>query len=546
MTGADWLLRALAAEGVTRLFGNPGSTELPIIEAVARQERVEYVLCLHEAAALGMADGYAQATGRLAAVNVHVQPGMANSLAGILNAARSRVPLLVTVGQQASTLVPHAPFLGGDVLGMAAPLAKGGWEPTSADELARDLGAAVQCALTPPMGPVVLSIPMDVQAGPAPAAPHRPQAPPRAPAPDDATLERAARLLADATSPVLIAGDEVATGGCGAQVERLAERLGAPVHGEPFGARMPVDAEHPHWRGPLPGFAAQIRPLLAGHDVVLAIGMPVFRLFGESPGPALVQEQRLVHLDVDPDEIGRTHPPEVGIVGDPGHALSEILRRLPRSERRAAPAPPTRAGVPEGGDRIDPATFCRMVAAAVRPEDIVVDEALTAGRRLRSELSGRGPDNWFAHRGSALGWGLPAAVGIALARPERRVMVVHGDGSALFGMTALWSAANRGRGIAVVIADNRGYEILRAGMEGMTGRAEGPWPGLRLDDPPLDLEALAKGFGARALSAATPAQLEKGLQRLWDLAEDGPAVLVVRGRTAPVGYPPGGDARNDP
>jgi len=539
MTGADWLLDALAAEGVHHLFGNPGSTELPIIDALGRQDSVEYVLCLHEAAALGIADGYAQAAGGLAAVNVHVQPGAANALSGILNARRARVPLLVTVGQQVTELLSHAPFLGGEIVELVAPLAKGAWEPTSHAELGRDFRAAVRCALTPPYGPAVLSIPLDVQAGPAPPA-HLPGPRPRASAPDPYALDRAAALLRSARRPAVLAGDEVVHARAERELAELAEWLDAPVLGEPYGARAPLRTDHPLWGGPLPGFAAEIQPMLEPYDVLLAVGMPVFRLFGPSPGSPLGTEQQLIHLDVDPEEIGRSHRPDVGIVGDPRAGLAGLALRLD-AVPGDAPEPTQNVQEPATGDQITPAVLAGAVAEVVEPEDIVVDEALTAGRSLRRALAPRDAGSWFAHRGSALGWGLPAAIGVAMAKPDRRVMVVHGDGSLLFGLPALWTAANRLQPLAMVVADNRGYEILRAGLEGMTGSAEGPWPGLALTEPPVDLVALCRGFGADVRTAESADALRRELAGIWHRATDGPAVVIARveGRTAPVGYPLG-------
>ncbi len=169
----------------------------------------------------------------------------------------------------------------------------------------------------------------------------------------------------------------------------------------------------------------------------------------------------------------------------------------------------------------------------------MVDEALTSARALRSVISRRTPATWLAHRGSALGWGLPAAVGAKLADPARRVMALQGDGGLLFGAQALWSAAHEGVGLALVVADNGGYEILRAGLEGLTGRPEGAWPGLALAEPRVGLEEICRGYGASAARADLVADLPEALADLWRRAADGPAALVVgvEGRTPPVGYP---------
>src|SRR5262245_12532075 len=202
-----------------------------------------------------MADGYAQASRRLAAVNVHVQPGLANALAGILNAARARVPMLVTAGQQVRAMLPEEPFLGGELVALARPLAKGAWEAVDAADLAELLPHAVRVAMRHPRGPVVLSVPLDVQAAPAPP-PTAPAAVPPAPPPEEAALDRAAALLGAARAPVVLAGDGVAHAGAAAELGALADRLGAPVWGEPYGALVTLDTDHPLWRGPLPGFAA--------------------------------------------------------------------------------------------------------------------------------------------------------------------------------------------------------------------------------------------------------------------------------------------------
>ena len=352
---------------------------------------------------------------------------------------------------------------------------------------------------------------------------------------------------------MILAGDAVAGPRASAALAALAERLGAPVYGEPMASSLPLPSDHPLWRGPLPPFAAQIAPLLAPHDLALAAGMPVFRLFGTSPGPALPQTTALVHLEVDPHEVGKVHAPAVGLVGDVAGGLEGLVARLgppPPSvaARRAAAVAATLAARREARarlvrasrpDAVTAAGFARAVGGALGPRDLLVDEALTAGRGLRAAVSRRTAATWMAHRGSALGWGLPAAVGAKIADPARRVMALQGDGSLLFGVSALWTAAHRGLGLALVVADNGGYEILRAGLEGLTGRPEGAWPGIALREPRLDIAAICGGFGATAARADHPGELREALADLWRRAAEGPAVLVVgvAGRAAPVGYP---------
>ena len=550
---ADWLISALAAEGVEVVFGNPGSTELPLVDAFARQDRVRYLLGLHEMAVMGMADGYAQSTGRLAVVNVHVQPGISNALAGMINASRARVPMLVTVGQQVTGMLDEQAFLGGDVLGPAAPFAKGLWDPRRTSDLPAAISEALRCACTPPYGPVVVSLPMDVLVSAPPVDPHTPVGWGLAPAPSATAIAELAARAVGAEHPVLLVGDGVAHADAGPQVIALSDRLGAPMLGEPWASRVAVHANAALWAGSLPIFGAQIRARLAGHDLVIALGMPTFRLFGSSPGPTLAPETELVVIDEGPADLSSGVRPVQTIHGSLVATIAGVRAILGAPDARVgdrrtaaiaacalARRAARRAVVGAGGTTaITPTDFARGVAGAIGPRDVVFDESLTAGRAVRTMMGARAPGSWFAHRGSALGGWLPAAVGAAIAHPERRVICLHGDGSRLCGIHALWTAAHLGARLALVVADNQGYEILRAGMEGMTGRAQGNWSGLAIRAPELDIVQIARGFGASAERVDHPRELAGALRDLLGRAHDGPAVLVVRivGTTPAIGYP---------
>lgn len=552
MDTADWLIAALASEGIDTLFGNPGSTELPLVDAFARQDRVRYVLGLHEMSVVGMAEGYAQITGTTAAVNVHVQPGIANALSGILNASRSRIPMLVTVGQQVTTMLDEQAFLGGDVLSSARPFVKGVWDPRDPDALVAALPEALLLARTPPYGPVVVSLPMDVLVSDAPSRAHVPVGWGAAPSAQAHEIDALVAHLARAQSPALLVGDGVAHAAAGDLVCALSERLGAPMLGEPWANVVAVHANHALWAGGVPIFGTQIRERLDACDCVLALGMPTFRLFGSSPGPTLDPHTELLVLDEGPADLSAGVTPAVSICAQMRDTVQRVLEALgpqdsaARDRRRRAVASvgagrrQARAGVgPNRVDCITPSTFARAIAAMVGPGDIIVDESLTSGRALRTVMGARGPGSWFGHRGSALGWALPAAVGMAIAQPRKRVICLHGDGSILFGIHSLWSAAHLGVPLGVVVADNQGYEILRAGMEGMTGRATGKWEGLSIQSPAVDIAEIARGFGASAASVVDPAELAAALTDLKLRMRGGPAVLVVRvGELTPaIGYP---------
>ncbi len=266
----------------------------------------------------------------------------------------------------------------------------------------------------------------------------------------------------------------------------------------------------------------------------------------------------LIHADVDPDEIGRMHMPDVGLVADPADVIVGLLDRLGpsndvtrarREEVVAATAAQTerercaQSGAVRDGQSatggITGATLCRAIAAAVTEDDLVVDEGLTATRDLRVALGPRAPGTWLGHRGSALGWGLPAAVGARISNPGRRVLCIQGDGALMFGVHALWTSAAEDAPVALVVANNSGYEILRAGMQGLTGRERGPWPGLQIVSPSIDMLSLGRAFGASAERVDEARALPDALNDLMRRSQDGPAVLVadITGITPPVGGP---------
>lgn len=532
----DWLLRALADEGIDRLFGNPGSTELPLMDALGRQDAVRYVLGLHEGAVVGMADGWAQATGRTAAVNLHVTPGLANGLAGILNARRARVPMLVTVGTQHTALADADPFLGGDIVAMARGVAAHAVEAATVAELPEMLRECLRIARTAPRGPVVLGLPLDVQTAAAPP-PHVPGPRPAPAAAEPAAVAAIVEALAAARAPVVVAGDELARSDAGEALARVAARLGAPVWGEPHAGRAPVPWNHPAWRGYLPPLGDAIRAALDGHDVVLAVGCPVFRVFGHSDGPLVPPGCRLLHADSDAAGLGRNVAPAVGVHADPAAfvaALAARLGDLPPATERLARVVAANAARRRDALRaalaarpgIAPGRLSRAVAASVRPGDMLVDESLTSGRWLRRLPAGRRRGNWLAHRGSALGWGTPAAVGAALAQPGRLVVCLQGDGSLVFGAPALWTAARHGARVGLVVADNSGYEILRAGLRTLTGRPGDAWPDM--ETAGLDPTGLIRAFGVPVERVDEARHLDAALEDLRRRTHDGPAALVVR------------------
>jgi benzoylformate decarboxylase len=545
MRVAAVLMEILRRSGVRYLFGNPGTTELTFLDALP-DSGLEYVVALQEATAVAAADGYAQASGQVGLVNVHVAPGVANGLSILHNAARARTPLLVTAGQQDTRFLMHDPILSGDLVQLTEQFTKWSYEVRRADEAPSALRRALKLALTPPTGPVFLSLPMDLMAetvedsgaaAPVLAARTRP---------DASALERAAEILGAARAPLVIAGDGVARAGAMAELVRLAELVGARVHGEPVFRRTSFPGDHPLWRGGLFPAPAAIRKALDGADALLIVGATVFTWFLYSPGEPFPRGLPVVQIDDDPREIGRSHAPTLGLVADPRTALAELADALGARQTaagreaaagraraignaRAEQAARVRAAAEAERDRvpISQAHLMRTLAAVAPRDVVIVDESATSLPHVLRYLPLATPGSFFGSKTGTLGWGMGAALGVQLASPDRPVVATIGDGSVMYSPQALWTAARYRLPVTYVVPDNASYAILKSGMLtlGLDSAKRGIYPGMDLVDPEIDHVGLARALGVRAERVDKPAMLGDVLRAC--LAHPGPALVDV-------------------
>ncbi len=522
MTGVEAFLELLHRAGVTHLFGNPGTTELPLNDALARDRRVRYVLGLHECPVVAAADGYAMASGRLAVVNLHTSCGLGNAMGMLVNAKAAGSPLLVTAGQQDTRHVFEEPVLAGPLVEMARPLVKYAAEVSRVEDLPNATRRAIQAALTPPTGPVFLSLPLDVQSALADSLDLSPPWPAdRHVRPARTPLQQAATLLANATNPVILAGSRVTeSGGC-RELISLAETLGAPVFNEQNSSRgrFPIPTDHPLYAGPVPLWNPDISAALAGYDVAVVVGMNLLRLYiRQEPIRPLPPGLRLIHLDSDPAEIGKNYPVEVGLFGDPKAGLAELVYEIDRRLTPDAAAAAAERGRAHGtrlaaARGVFQATVDGWLAARslkgsavmgaiarVLPADAaVVEECPTTHGNVLERLGAvRDPAGYFGHRGWALGWGVGCALGVKLAWPDRPVLAVVGDGSAAFGMQGLWTAAREQLPVVFVVANNRRYHILEVCGDRLGLPDLGAGPGMTLGDPPIDFVGLSRALGVEA------------------------------------------------
>jgi len=524
MTGKRAFLELLKQEGVDIIFGNPGTTELPLMDALATENDLRYVLALQEAVVVGMADGYAQASGRLAVVNLHVTPGLGNAMGMLYDAQKAGSPLLVTAGQHDLDFNATEPILWADLPTLARPLVKWAAEVQRLADLPRLVHRAAKTALAPPTGPVFLSLPGDILKAEGEvdlSAPTRVAARLRG---DAAAVAEAATVLAQAKRPLIIAGDAVSHSRAHAELVELAETLGAPVYAETVPSTASFPASHPLFRGAMTRMQEPIRKILEQYDVLFSVGGDLFTLSLPSAIDPMPDDLTLVHLDNDPWELGKNYPPKVAILGDPKATLPEITKalreRMTAGERaaarerleaaKAATLAEREALIAKARDRANdtPLQAMSLLAAIgeMLPSDaVVIDETVSSGAGLRSFLRSDDPQSFYGLRGGGIGWGLPAALGVKLALPERPVVALVGDGSAMYTCQALWTAAHDKIAVVFVILNNTSYRILKQRLRAQRGAAAqvDRYVGMELVDPPIDYVGLARSLGIAAERATT-------------------------------------------
>ena len=549
MSGKQAFLEVLRQEGVSVMFGNPGTTELPLMDGLARSPGIRYVLALQESVAIAMADGYAQASGGLGAVNVHVSPGLGNAMGMLYDAQKAGAPLLVTAGQHDQCFTATEPILWSELPPVAQPFVKWSTELRRLEDLPRIVHRAVKTALAHPSGPVFLSLPVDVLnnerdldlSTPTRVAPRI--------VGDRAAIAEAARLLARAEKPIIVAGDAVAHSDAMAELIEVAELLGCAVMTEGVASTCNFPFTHPLYGGGMPRLGSQIRGLLLRHDVLFSVGGDLFTLSLPDDVDPMPPALTVVHLDVNPWEIGKNYPARVGIFGDPKATLPELSEAIRRetsakghpdaAKRRDAARAAfqqargdlvARAEKDAGKVPISPLTLVNEIAKAVPGNVTIIDESISSGPGVKELFPCADVKSFFGLRGGGIGWGLPAALGVKLALGDRPVVALIGDGSSMYTNQALWTAARESLAVVYVIFNNRSYRILKQRTRALKGFSaeDDVYVGMDLT-PAIDFVGLAKALGvpgervekSPAIGTAVKRGLESGGPYLVDVAIDG-------------------------
>ena len=494
------LLRRL---GITTVFGNPGSTELPFLKDFPDDFR--YVLALQEASALGMAEGFAQGSGRAALVNLHTGPGLGNAMGAMITAWHNKTPLLVTAGQQDRRHSALEPLLTGGLVDLAKPYVKRSLEPVRAEDVPGEIRRAYHTAMQHPRGPVFVSVPMDDWDAEAEPMDHHDVV--HRTAPDPEGIERFAGVLREAQNPVIVAGAGVDRAGAFHDAVTLAERLAAPVWQDPISALASFPQDHPLFWGHLPPAQKQLAERLSGHDVVLVLGAPVFLYYPYDPGPTVEEGTQVLHVSEDPADAARAAV-GVSLVGDVGLAIRDLLGSLPASGRPAAPRrePPPE---PESTTPMSVEYVMHTVAGALPAEAAVFDETASSKAKLHRYIRFNRPGGYHTSAAGGLGFCMPGSVGFKLAVPERPVVCMIGDGSSMYSVQALWSAARHGANVVFVVVNNRGYSILK-GFRDAIGAGDRV-PGL--DVPGIDFVGVAQGLGVEGETIGEAGDLLPAVKR---------------------------------
>ena len=510
----------LRAHGMTTIFGNPGSNELPFLTQFPGDFR--YILGLHEGVVLGMADGYAQATGQPVLVNVHSAAGLGNAMGVLVNATISHTPLVVVAGQQTRAMISlEAQLTNVDATQLPRPLVKWSVEPSRPQDVPAALARAIHTAMLPPRGPVFVSVPLDDWAAPADDSAELLMARcvTASSAVTPAIIQSLAARLAAARNPVLIVGAEIDTPGAFQAAVALAEASRMPVWVAPSPSRCPFPTIHPLFRGVLPFAIGRLTAKLTGHDLILVFGAPAFRYHEYVPGAYLPEDAQLVAVTSDPTEAARA-PMGQAIVADPPLALCQLASAVTPTERlmpppRPRPHPVTDTTAPLSSEVVFD------VLNDVKPDNaVIVNESTSNTEAFWQRIHLDRPRSFYFPAAGALGFGIPAAVGVQLAEPGRPVIGVIGDGSANYAITGLWSAAHERVPTTFVILRNDEYGVLKwfAGVLKATGL-----PGLDL--PGIDYCAIAEGYGVRAVRVATRDELAATLRRA--IGSDAPSLIEV-------------------
>jgi benzoylformate decarboxylase len=548
MRGRQVFFETLLAHGVDRIFGNPGTTESPLLDSLLDYPQLQYIVHLHEGVAVGAANFYAQASGKTAFVNLHVAPGLGNGIGMIYSALKNNSPMVVTAGQQDTRIRLRDPVLGHDLAAMAAPVTKWSVQVESADELGPILQRAFKIANDAPAGPVFVALPINVMEQETTVPPGKPAKLFTASRPDPAGIEAMSRLIIAAQNPTIVAGDDVARAGAAKTLEKLVERIGASVWFEGLRGRNSFPTDNPAYRGTLAFDAPGVAKQFAGNDLVLLVGGPFFEEVWYGPGSPFPPGCKVLQIEAAPPRMAYNFAVDAGVIADVDASLEALWQTTTgingaaararqdafRAQKQAEDAA-QKARVEKAWSRT-PTSMPRVMAelkSASPANVVVVDETITANLDLFKTFTFASAGDYYSGRGGGIGQGVAGALGVAVAEPGRPILCLSGDGSSMYSIQALWTAAHHDLPIVFVILANREYRVLKHNIDAYRARFEvksnKPYMHMDLSGPVLGFVDLAKGMGvagthvtkAEDIQRAVAAAFKSGKPHLIEIEIEG-------------------------
>ena len=526
ITGRSAFLSILKSEGVTHLFGNPGTTELPIMHALKDYPEIKYILGLQESIVVAMADGYSRATGKLSVCNVHVAPGLGNAMGAIYNAKFVGSPVIITAGQQEQGHGLMEPMLYGPLVQMAEPLVKWAIEVTRLADLPRILRRAAKIALAPPTGPVFISLPGDILNTEAKLDLGKPSRVKYNISPDKETLKDIKDRILQANNPVIISGHEIAQTDSFSEITKFSEIIGAPVYQQtvPHGSHYP--SEHKTYVGTMPRSQSEVKIILENYDLLICVGSDVLRMSVWSSTEPLPKNMSIIHIGIRDWELAKNYHTEQAILGNVKTTLLNLNktiannlnkkyknnanRRIKEIEKFNWSKNKKNLTSKTLKDKdiipITPNWLMMTLAENISNNNIVVEEALVSSRSLLNFLPFKNSKDFYGLASGGIGWAVSGCIGVSLANNNKTIVAIIGDGSSMYAIQSIWTAAHYNLPIIYVIANNQSYRIIKERLEGFHNNTN--FVGMDFNKPKIDFVKLGNSMGVESMQVSEPTELK--------------------------------------
>ena len=526
ITGRSAFLSILKSEGVTHLFGNPGTTELPIMHALKDYPEIKYILGLQESIVVAMADGYSRATGKLSVCNVHVAPGLGNAMGAIYNAKFVGSPVIITAGQQEQGHGLMEPMLYGPLVQMAEPLVKWAIEVTRLEDLPRILRRAAKIALAPPTGPVFISLPGDILNAEAKLDLGKPSRVKYNISPDKETLKDIKDRILQANNPVIISGHEIAQTDSFSEITKFSEIIGAPVYQQtvPHGSHYP--SEHKTYVGTMPRSQSEVKKILENYDLLICVGSDVLRMSVWSSTEPLPKNMSIIHIGIRDWELAKNYHTEQAILGNVKTTLLNLNKTIANNlnkkyknnaNRRIKEIEKINWSINKKNltsktlkDKdiipITPDWLMMTLAENISNNNIVVEEALVSSRSLLNFLPFKNSKDFYGLASGGIGWAVSGCIGVSLANTNKTIVAIIGDGSSMYAIQSIWTAAHYNLPIIYVIANNQSYRIIKERLEGFHNNTN--FVGMDFNKPKIDFVKLGNSMGVESKQVSEPTELK--------------------------------------